>query len=423
MTIFRILSFACLIVSTGATLAAVPLTLDQAIAHALVHNRDLTAATLNAEAARGRVDQAGLRPNPSLDAGAQNDLLTGNRGARKFDLGFTQAIPLGGRLREAQAVAHVGIGTASADLDNRRRIIAGEVTKVFIDVLAFDWHIALRNQIIAANERLLALSRSRVQVGEVSTVEVNAAALELAKLELERASFIADRLNRLQNLKPLLGAAPNEAIEPAGDLDTLVARLTDSSDGDPATWNRADLRVATLVIERLDAEQRLAHAEVRGDVIVGGTYSFDRGRDGNGDNLVGARVSIPLPIRNKNQGRLRELRAERTRAQREVEALQLTIASEVAAARQRSTQLQKILDTYAVAVAPLGEKAERDLAAAYQQGQVPLFQVLQSQQQRLALATGALEIRAAYAQALADLQTATGRNTQLVNPPALNEQP
>ena len=399
------------------------LSLDEAIRRGLTNNRDLSAGALGAEAARGRVEQAGLRPNPSFDAAAQDDLLTGNRGARKFDLGFSQAIPLGGRLREAQAVARVGIGSATADLDNRRRIITGEITKLFVDVLALNQHVALRDQIIGANRRLLEVSRARAQVGEVSTFDVNAAALELAKLEQERAGFVADRLNRVQNLKPLLGAAPDETIEPAGDLDALVTHLADSSDAAPATWNRADLRAAALVIERLDAEQRLARAEVKGDVIVGGTYSFDRGRGGNADNLVGARVSLPLPIRNKNQGRLRELRAERTRAQRDVEALQLTIASEVAAARQRSAQFQKILETYGLAVAPLGEKAERDLAAAYQQGQVPLFQVIQSQQQRLTLATGALEIRAKYAQALADLQTATGRNAQLVNPPALNDQP
>lgn len=414
--IFLFLAFSCIGFSAE-------LSLDSAIRRALTNNRELGAAALGSEAARGRVEQAGLRANPSLDVGAEDDLLTGNRGVRKFDLGFSQAIPLGGRLREAQAVARVGIGSAIADLDNRRRIIAGEITKVFVDVLVLDRHIALRNQIIEANSRLLELSRGRARMGEVSAVDVNAAALELAKLEQERAGFVADRLNRLQNLKLLLGAAPEEALEPSGDLDAVVTHLAESSDGAPTTWNRADLRAATLVIERLDAEQRLARAEVKGDVVVGGTYSFERGRDGDADNLVGARVSIPIPIRNKNQGRLRELRAERTRAQREVEALQLVIASEVAAARQRSVQLQKILETYSTAVVPLGEKAERDLTAAYQQGQAPFFQVIQSQQQRLALATGALEIRAAYAQALADLQTATGRNAQIVNPPPLTEQP
>ena len=99
MTISRSIFFTLLLFPPGAASAAAPLTLDQAISYALAHNRDLAATALEAEAAQGRVEQAGLRPNPSLEAGAQTDLLTGNNGARKLDLGLTQAIPLGNRLR------------------------------------------------------------------------------------------------------------------------------------------------------------------------------------------------------------------------------------------------------------------------------------------------------------------------------------
>ncbi len=60
---------------------------------------------------------------PTLDAGAQSDLLTGNTGARKFDLGFSQAIPLGNRLRETQAVARVEVALESAEYFNRQRLL------------------------------------------------------------------------------------------------------------------------------------------------------------------------------------------------------------------------------------------------------------------------------------------------------------
>ena len=181
--------------------------------------------------------------------------------------------------------------------------------------------------------------------------------------------------------------------------------------------------MASLAIERIDAEQRVAEAELRGDLTVGATYGYERSATGDADHLLGVKMSIPLPLRNKNQGRLRELRAERTRAQREAVALELMVVSEVASARQRVAQFQKILDGYHTAVLPLGEAAERDLAAAYQQGQVPLFQVIQSQQQRFALEAGALEARAAYARALVELQTATGQNPLLTNAPVPGTQP
>ena len=410
-------SLGLLVAMDNAALAADPLSLDGAIRQALEHNRDLAAFRLGTEAAHGRIEQAGLKSNPSLEVGAQTDLLTGNTGARKFDLGFTQAIPLGNRLRELQSLARVGIPTAAAELADRQRLIVGEITQAYVDLLTFDRQITLRDRLITTNRQLVKLARARAKVGEVSTVEVNAAALELAKLEQERATLVAERVNRLQRVKPVLGLAPEEPLEITGDFDALLQALTVGTEGDKSTWNRPDLRLAGLALERLDAEQRVAQAEVRGDVTVGATYGYERGATGDAAHLLGVKMSIPLPLRNKNQGRLRELRAERTRAQREIEALELAVVSEVATARQRATQFLKIADDYRVAVLPLGATAERDLTAAYQQGQVPLFQVIQSQQQRLVLEAGALEATSAYARALAELQTTTGTNPQLVNAP------
>ena len=423
MTLLRSLLVLSLIFPARALLAVEPLSLDQAITHALAHNRDLAALQLGAEAARGRVEQAGLKPNPSFEAGAQTDLLTGNTGARKFDLGLTQAIPLGNRLRELKSVARVGIPTAAAELANRQRLLSGEVTQAFVDLLTFDRQIALRDRLIDTNRHLVELSRARAKVGEVSAVEVNAAALELAKLEQERATLLAERVNRVLRVKPLLGLAPEEPLEISGDLDALLPALATGADGDKSTWNRPDLRLLGLALERIEAEQRVAQAEVRGDLTVGATYGYERSAAGDADHLLGVKMSIPLPVRNKNQGRLRELRAERTRAQRKVEALELAVASEVAVARQRAAQFQKVAEGYRVAVLPLGETAERDLVSAYQQGQVSLFQVIQSQQQRLALEGGALEARAAFARALAELQTATGKTPQLASAPVSEDQP
>lgn len=422
MISIRSLSLATLALVTSSVFAAEPLTLDQALAQALSHNRDLAALQLGAEAARGQIDQAGLKPNPSLEAGAQTDLLTGNTGARKFDLGLTQAIPLHNRLRELQSLARIGIPAAGAELANRQRLLVGEITQAFVDLLVLDRQVVLREHLIETSRRLVELSRARAKAGEVSAVEVNAAALELAKLEQEHGVLLAEHANRVERLKPSLGLAPEEPLEIAGDLDPLLSALSAAA-GERSTWNRPDLKLASLAIERIDAEQRVAEAELRGDLTVGATYGYERSATGDADHLLGVKMSIPLPLRNKNQGRLRELRAERTRAQREAEALELKVASEVASARQRAAQFQKILDGYHAAVLPLGEAAERDLAAAYQQGQVPLFQVIQSQQQRFALEAGALEARAAYARALVELQTATGQSPLLANAPAPGTQP
>ena len=416
-------AFVFLSLSAVAAQAGEPLPLDAAIQRALAQNRELAASALAAEAARGRVEQAGLRPNPALEAGAQADLLTGNNGARKFDLGVTQAIPLGNRLREAQAVARVGIGAASAVLDDRRRLLAGDVTRLYVELLALDREVALRDRLIRANARFLELARSRAKLGESSLVEVNAAALEQAKLEQESARLLTERTSRLQNLKLLLGAAPDEGIAILGDLSDVTSTLKANADGDKPTWNRPDLRAVTLAIEQIEAEKRFARVEARGDLTVGATYGYDRGAGGDTDHLLGVKFSIPMPVHNRNQGRLRELRAELTRAQREADALDLKVVSEVAAARIKAEQTRKIVEGYRTAVLPLGEESERALVDAYQQGQVSLFQVIQGQQQRLALESGAITADTAYAIALTELQTATGRSPWLASTSAVEQQP
>ena len=174
--------------------------------------------------------------------------------------------------------------------------------------------------------------------------------------------------------------------------------------------------MAALAIERIEAEQRLARAEVRGDLTVGAGYLYERSPGSEADHLLGLKFSVPLPVRNKNQGRLRELRAAHTRAERELAALDLAIVSEVDAARQRIIQLETVLTGYRAGVLVLAASAESELANAYAQGQVSMFQLIQSQQQRLTLQAGEIDARAALARAWAALQTATGLNPQLTAP-------
>lgn len=420
----RLLPLFLILFAASTAFSAEPLTVDNAIAHALAHNRDLAAASLGAEAASGRVDQAGAPANPTLDAGLQSDLLTGNDGGRKFDLGVSQALPLGNRLKEAQAVAQVDVTVAGANLANRRRQIAGDVNAAYVEIFALDRQVALRDGLLSVGARLLDLAGKRARLGEVSAVEVTAASLEQAKLRQEKSTLLAERAAKIQALKPLLGLAAAADLEVAGDLEQLVLALDQEPAENQSAWQRPDRRAAELAIERLEAEQRVARAEVRGDLTIGAGYEYERSPGGGADHLLGVKFSVPLPVRNQNQGRLRELRAEHTRAERELAALDLTITAEVTAARQRVGQFRQILADYRRDVSPLAAAAEKELTDAYAQGQVGMFLLIQSQQQRLALQAGEIDALAALARAAAELQTATGLNPHLsVQPAEATRQP
>jgi len=74
------------------------LTIEQAVDIALRENRDLKAARIQVEEATGRLKQAGLFPNPSLESNFSFDYVFSNEGERNFLAGIFQPLPLSGRI-------------------------------------------------------------------------------------------------------------------------------------------------------------------------------------------------------------------------------------------------------------------------------------------------------------------------------------
>src|SRR5438034_11188529 len=80
---------------------AMEITVDELVARALADNPDLKAVRADADAAVGRVRQAGLRPNPMLDLGGQKALSPDNN----LTVGLSLPLDLNGRKEGRVAVA------------------------------------------------------------------------------------------------------------------------------------------------------------------------------------------------------------------------------------------------------------------------------------------------------------------------------
>src|SRR4029453_11675140 len=76
-------------------------TVDELVGRARAESPDLRAARAELEAARGRVTQAGLRPNPMLDLSGQKALSPDNN----LMVGLTLPLDLNGRKEGRVAVA------------------------------------------------------------------------------------------------------------------------------------------------------------------------------------------------------------------------------------------------------------------------------------------------------------------------------
>src|SRR5216683_2876691 len=99
------------------------LTVDEVVARAIADNPDLRGARAEAEAAVGRLRQAGLRPNPMLELGGQKALGPDNN----VSAGVTLPLDLNGRKDGRVGVAERELEMKRAQVVDRERRLRADV--------------------------------------------------------------------------------------------------------------------------------------------------------------------------------------------------------------------------------------------------------------------------------------------------------
>ncbi|MEO8438894.1 MAG: TolC family protein [Spartobacteria bacterium] len=403
-----------LLAGTSGPVSAI--TLDQAVEQALANNLDLRAAYYNLEIGRGKLIQAGLWPNPELEFAGNTERPFSSGNERTYSSGFSQAFPISGRLAKAKRVARVDVAQAAWEIRNRERLLIGDVEKDFLAALVLRRQIAVREDVKGINQDLLNISEARLKRAEVSEVDVNLARTEVQRLQLENDLVRAELEARLVTLRQKLGLTPAAPLALEGDLDQLIARFRERG-GDLSLTLRPDLRQVELGVDRAQAEIALARAEAWEDWRVGLDYASDRVVDDpNGlrtDQFLGLKLAIPLPLWNRNQGRIYSQKATALQARQETEALRLTIQSEIAAAAARVAQLKEAARLYSGSILPLYNRNIDLLKQGYSQGLAEFSQLVQTQNQQALLRITYFDAQTRYAEALIDLETAAATNPHL----------
>jgi outer membrane protein, heavy metal efflux system len=387
------------------------LTIEQAVAGALQDNLDLRAASYEVEKARGQLLQAGLWPNPELELSTATDRTFNDEGERRSAAGFQQAFPISGRLRFAKRVSRVDVARAMAEIRNRERLLIGEVQRDFLKVLLVRQQLAANREFVALNREFVDVLEERLQRAEVSELDVNLARVELQRLGVESAQLESDLVARELSLKLRMGLTPEAAISPKGNIEALAEKFRPEKYHTTMVVNRPDLRQTELGIDRTAAEVRLARAEAWADWTLGTSYESERSLDRptglRSDEFLGFKISIPIALWNRNQGRVYEHKAASEQARQQFEAQRLSIRSEIATALARAMKLRSAVGNYRRDLLPALSQTNSLVRKGYNEGLIPATQVIQVQQQQTTLRSSFLTATANYLEALVDLETAT----------------
>src|SRR5437667_7498825 len=295
-------------------------TVDELVARALADSPDLRAARAEIEASIGRLQQAGLRPNPMLELGGQKALSPDNN----VTIGLTVPLDLNGRKEGRVAVAERELQMKRAQVRDRERRLAADVRMKAGELLAARRSLAVTDDLPGVNRDALRLVQNRVRQGATPALEENLMLVEVNRLEATR-QMLASRVEIASlQLKALAGMAPDAVLVLRGDLASALSPPPADEAARQALTNRPDLDAARADVAMGAAKIRKERAEGRWDASVNVGYQRqDFGFDLNGVtssgatrpiqdvfHYFGAGVSIVLPVRNRNQGNIAAASAE-----------------------------------------------------------------------------------------------------------------
>ncbi len=378
------------------------LTLDFALDMAEDMQPQIAEAKAMIEAAAGRAGQAGAFPNPEAIVGAQQLPLSGNQpNEKEYVAGVGQTIPLSRRLSTAREAELLDREVRARGLEVKRREIRRRVHNAFATALYQETAWQAQSEMHQSAAKAVAATRARVEAGDTVRDDLARVEMELAraKVELQRAESL--RAQALVGLASAIGDATLTVQSLAGTMDatfeipaleSLVANLSVQPESAQAD---ADIRAR---MARVD----LAKAERIPDVKVELLYHR---LEASSANTFDAGFSIPLPLFGRNQGKLREARAEQAAAEARARMTQNELSTRL---RESYLQLTAALANSQTVKREILGKADTVLKTAearYAAGDISLTDVLPVRRDWAAVQLSYLESLREVMQAWAEVKS------------------
>ena len=344
------------------------LTLENAIEVAINNNPLIPSKIHNIEASKGRVRQAGLLPNPEIEFFTQ-EMPTNNTGfdQNQNSVALFQKLETGGKRK--LRVKALDLQTAIAD-------ITAQVKKSFFNVLTAQDELKFAKETLEIANNLMAISSERFEKGDIAKIEVLKAEIELSNAKMKVQEAERKNLNSAKMLQTVMGT-PDIALNnlfPISTADTPSLNLDKLNDlllnSHPAL--KARKKAVDLSLIKISEAKRMAIPDINATIGYKRLSATDV-------NTIQAGIEFPLPIFNRNQGKIIEARAFSCKAKNEVEVVrnQLLLQMSDAFNLYISTreQVRFCVDT----IIPQTEESLKITREGYKHGEFNYLEVLDAQ--------------------------------------------
>ena len=394
------------------------------------NNPTLLAGALNIDESKAEEITAFLRPNPQFTVTSDG----------------TQAIPTGGhdpttgsaypwqpfvgtyemgsysflherahkrelRLESARKATTIAVST-QADL---RRNLLFALRSAFISVLQAKAVLQLAKDDLAYYDHVLEVSRVRYKDGDIAKIDLDR--LELQRVQYESDLEAADvglKTAKIALLTLLNERTPLDQVDVSGPFDFGEQLHPLDEFRKIALDTRPDLRAAVQSVDKAGTDHKLAVSNGSSDPTFSIWWSHNASFNFSpgpvfGRHTLGASVSVPLRIFDRNQGEKLRTKLDIARNERLRDAAEAQVFSDVDSAYAALNSNIVLLRPYKAKYLQMSVEVRDTVFYAYQKGSASLLDFLNAESDYRAVQLAYVNLLGSYLTAAAQLNEAVGR--------------
>jgi cobalt-zinc-cadmium efflux system outer membrane protein len=380
-------------------------------------NPSLLAGQIGIDESRASEITAYLRPNPGLTLSEDGTQLAPYRGVwqpltgtaltANFSYLHERQRKRELRLESAQGATKIAI-SGQADL---HRTLLFNVRQAFVQTLQQKAVLALANENLLYYDHVLDVNRDRYKAGAIAQVDLD-------RLEIQRVQYESDqqtaevnlRTAKIQLLALLNDRTPVEQFDVTGPFDFSPQLEPLDNIRQMAVETRPDLKEALQSIDKAKTDYRLAVSMGSTDPTFSAWYSYNPSFNNPNDHqTLGASVSIPLRIFDRNQGEKLRTQLDIDRNERLMEVTRAQVFSDVDSAYATVASTVTLLQPYKDRYLKQASRIRDTISFSYEHGAASLLDFLNAQADYRGVQLNYLNLVGSYLSAASQLNLAVGR--------------
>jgi len=311
------------------------------------------------------------------------------------------------RLESAQEGTRI---TQSQHEDLERNMIFALRT-AFVGTLQAKFILELAKADLAYYDKIIDISRERLKAGDIAQIDFDRIELLRVQYESEIENAIVNlRTAKIQLLQLIDDRTPVDQFDVTGPFDFSENLDPLETYRDAALAARPDLAAALETIQQSETNHKLANANGSTDPTYAAWYTYNSSNNNpNGIQTLGASVSIPLRIFDRNQGEKKRTLIDIDRSQQAGEAARAQVFSDVDTAYELVRSNIALLKPYKEKYNDEALRVRDTVSYAYLHGGASLMDFLNAQSDYRQVQLAYAQLLGAYLTAAGQLNLACGR--------------